>query len=86
MEFHGNFLSKWNFLGILFGGLLARITEYSLNGSLREVKFHNPAQGGASPSLLPNPNPLADPTKMVGLANPASSLLPHRVPRLVDSQ
>jgi hypothetical protein len=40
MEFHGNFLSKWNFSGISFGGLLARITEYLLNGSLREVKFH----------------------------------------------
>ncbi len=38
-EFHGNFLSEWNFLGILFGELLARITEYLLNGSLREVKF-----------------------------------------------
>ncbi len=42
MEFCGNFLSKWNFLGILFGGLLARITEYLLNGGLREVKFHTP--------------------------------------------
>ena len=42
MEFHGNFLSKWNFLVILFGGLLARIAEYSLNGSPREVKFHRP--------------------------------------------
>jgi hypothetical protein len=41
-EFHRNFLSKWNFLGILFGGLLARIAEYLLNGSLREVKFHTP--------------------------------------------
>jgi hypothetical protein len=41
MEFHGNFLSKWNFLGILFGGLLVRISEYLLNGSPREVKFHN---------------------------------------------
>jgi hypothetical protein len=25
MEVCGNFLSKWNFAGILFGGLLARI-------------------------------------------------------------
>jgi hypothetical protein len=40
MEFRGNFLSKWNFVGILFGRLLARIAEYSLNGSPREVKFH----------------------------------------------
>jgi hypothetical protein len=40
MEFTGNFLSKWNFAGILFGGLLARIAKYSLNGSRREVKFH----------------------------------------------
>jgi hypothetical protein len=40
MEFHGKFLSKWNFSGILFGGLLARIAEYSLNGILRDVKFH----------------------------------------------
>ncbi len=40
MEFHGNFLSEWNFLGILFGGLLARIAEYLLNGILRDVKFH----------------------------------------------
>jgi hypothetical protein len=36
MEFCENFLSKWNFLEILFGGLLARIAEYLLNG---EVKF-----------------------------------------------
>jgi hypothetical protein len=42
-ECHGNFLSKWNFLGILFGRLLARIAEYLLNGSLREVKFHRRA-------------------------------------------
>jgi hypothetical protein len=41
MEFCDNFLSKWNFAGILFGRLLARIAEYSLNGSPREVKFHN---------------------------------------------
>jgi hypothetical protein len=41
-KFCGNFLSKWNFSGILFGGLLARIAEYLLNGSLREVKFHTP--------------------------------------------
>jgi hypothetical protein len=41
MEFCGNFPSKWKFLGILFGGLLARIAEYLLNGSPREVKFHN---------------------------------------------
>ncbi len=40
MEFCGNFLSKWNFAEILFGRLLARIAEYSLNGSQREVKFH----------------------------------------------
>jgi hypothetical protein len=39
IEFCRNFLSKWNFLGILFGGLLARIAEYLLNGSPREVKF-----------------------------------------------
>ncbi len=37
MEFRGNFLSKWNFAGILFCGFLARIAEYLLNGSLREV-------------------------------------------------
>jgi hypothetical protein len=42
MEFCGNFQSKWNFSGISFGGLLARIAEYSLNGSPREVKFHTP--------------------------------------------
>jgi hypothetical protein len=42
MEFHGNFLSEWNFLGILFGRLLARIAEYLLNGSPREVKFNTP--------------------------------------------
>ncbi len=41
MEFCGNFLSKWNFSGILFGRLLARIAEYLLNGSLRDVKFHS---------------------------------------------
>jgi hypothetical protein len=40
MECRGNFLSKWNFSGILFGRLLARIAEYLLNGSLREVNFH----------------------------------------------
>jgi hypothetical protein len=40
MEFCGNFLSNWDFSGILFGGLLARIAEYLLNESLREVKFH----------------------------------------------
>jgi hypothetical protein len=45
MEFCRNFLSKWNFLGILFGGLLAKIAEYSLYGSPREVKFHTPALG-----------------------------------------
>jgi hypothetical protein len=44
-EFHRNFLSKWNFLGVLFGGLLARIAECFLNGSLREVKFHTPTRG-----------------------------------------
>ncbi len=42
MEFHGNVLSKWNFMGILFDGLLARIAEYLLNGSPREVKLHKP--------------------------------------------
>jgi hypothetical protein len=42
MEFCGNFLSKWNFAGILFGRLLARIAKYLLNGSPREVKFHTP--------------------------------------------
>jgi hypothetical protein len=42
MEICGNFLSKWNFVGILFGGLLARIAKYLLNGSPREVKFHTP--------------------------------------------
>jgi hypothetical protein len=42
MEFCRNFLSKWNFAGILFGGLLARIAEYLLNGRPREVKFHTP--------------------------------------------
>jgi hypothetical protein len=40
MELRGNFLSKWNFAGILFGGLLARIAKYLLNGSPRELKFH----------------------------------------------
>jgi hypothetical protein len=40
MEFCGKFLSKWNVLGITFGQLLARIAEYLLNGSPREVKFH----------------------------------------------
>jgi hypothetical protein len=40
IEFCGNFLSKWNFTGILFGRLLARITEYLLNWSPREVKFY----------------------------------------------
>jgi hypothetical protein len=40
MEFHGNFLCEWNFVGILFGRLLARIAKYLLNGSPREVKFH----------------------------------------------
>jgi hypothetical protein len=40
MQFRGIFLSKWNFSGISFGGLLARIAEYLLNGSPREVKFH----------------------------------------------
>jgi hypothetical protein len=42
MEFCRNFLSKWNFLGISFGGLVARIAEYLLNGSPREVKFYTP--------------------------------------------
>jgi hypothetical protein len=41
MEFCGNFLSIWNFAGISFGGLLARIAKYLLNGSPKEVKFHN---------------------------------------------
>jgi hypothetical protein len=40
MESCMNSLRKRNFLGILFGGLVARIAEYSLNGSPREVKFH----------------------------------------------
>jgi hypothetical protein len=40
MEFHGKFLRKQNFLGILFGGLLARIAKKLLNGILRDVKFH----------------------------------------------
>jgi hypothetical protein len=40
-EFCENFLSEWNFLGILFGGLLARIVEYLQNGSLREVEFQS---------------------------------------------
>ncbi len=42
MEFCRNFLSKWNFAGILFVGLLARIAKckYFQNGSPREVKFH----------------------------------------------
>jgi hypothetical protein len=39
MEFCRNFLSKWNFAGILFGGLLARIAEYLLNGSPRESEI-----------------------------------------------
>jgi hypothetical protein len=44
--------SEWNFAGIsrangisrgiLFGGLLARIAEYLLNGSPRQVKLHTP--------------------------------------------
>jgi hypothetical protein len=42
MQFRGNFLSKWNFLGILFGRLLARIAEYLLNGIPQEVEFHTP--------------------------------------------
>ncbi len=33
-------LSKWNFAGILFGGLLARIANDSLNRSPRGMKFH----------------------------------------------
>ncbi len=40
MEFCRNFLSKLNFTGILFGGLLARIAKYLLNGCPRQVKFH----------------------------------------------
>jgi hypothetical protein len=43
IEFCENFLSEWNFLGILFGGPLARIAEDLLNGSPREVKFHTPS-------------------------------------------
>jgi hypothetical protein len=43
MKFCGDFLSEWNFLGILFGRFLARIAEYLLNGSPRELKFHNSA-------------------------------------------
>jgi hypothetical protein len=39
MEFCWNFLTKWNFVGISFSGLLARIAKYLLNGSPREVKF-----------------------------------------------
>jgi hypothetical protein len=42
MEFCKNFLSEWNFSGISFGGLLARIAEYFLNGSSRELKIHTP--------------------------------------------
>jgi hypothetical protein len=42
MKFCGNFLSKWNFAGISFGGLLARIAKYLLNGIPGEVKFHTP--------------------------------------------
>jgi hypothetical protein len=48
-EFHGNFLSKWNFLGIWFSGLLVRIAEYSLNGSLRDVKFYSFSHHGFDP-------------------------------------
>jgi hypothetical protein len=40
IELSGNFLSKQNFAGILFGRLVARIAKYLLNGSPREVKFH----------------------------------------------
>jgi hypothetical protein len=40
IDFCGNFLSKLNFSGILFGRLLARIAEYLLHGNPREVKFH----------------------------------------------
>jgi hypothetical protein len=43
MEFCRNFLSEWNFVGISFGRLLARIAEYLLNGSPREVKFYTSA-------------------------------------------
>jgi hypothetical protein len=50
MEFRRNFLSEWNFVGISFGRLLARIAEYLLNGSLREVKFYKVA---AEKSILP---------------------------------
>jgi hypothetical protein len=48
MEFRGNFLSKWNFLGISFGRLLARIAEYLLNRSTREVKFYTAAAAGTT--------------------------------------
>jgi hypothetical protein len=41
MKFCRNFLIEWNFLGILFGRFLARIAEYLLNGSPKEVKFHS---------------------------------------------
>jgi hypothetical protein len=54
MEFQGKFLSEWNFSGILFGGLLARIAEYLLNGILRDVKFHTDGliEGGDTALLL----------------------------------
>jgi hypothetical protein len=64
MEFCGNFLSKWNFLGISFGRLLARIAEYLLNGSPKEVKLHKhaPEDLAELPFLLP----------------PQRQLLPHQ--------
>jgi hypothetical protein len=40
MEVCWNFLIEWNLLGISFGGLLAKIAEYLLNWSPREVKYH----------------------------------------------
>jgi hypothetical protein len=55
MEFRGNFLSKWNFAGISFGNLLARIAKYFLNGSPREVKFHTISTQAKSSTLPPFP-------------------------------
>jgi hypothetical protein len=49
IKFHGDFLSKWIFAGIVFGGLLARIAKKMLNGSPREVKFHS---GGCTCGLM----------------------------------
>jgi hypothetical protein len=36
------FPEQMELIGNLVGGILARITEYLLNGSPREVKFHTP--------------------------------------------